>query len=147
MGNDVIGKIFERGSFANVNHGFEDRGFFRGSINPRRRRRRQANVRSRFLHYIRDEVIAAQHPSRWIQEHQVGCAIRESERREHLQRQREARLGKNRARSPLRANRRRRNPSRPTRSRTLLHDSKSREWRIHSMSVSTPEPVLRLVKT
>src|SRR5579863_7700548 len=34
--DDVIEKIFERGSFADVNYSFEDSGFFRGSINSRR---------------------------------------------------------------------------------------------------------------
>ena len=99
MWNDVVGKIFERGSFAHVNHGFEDGGFFRGSINARRRRRGQANVRSGFLHNFRDQVIAAQHSSRRIQQHQVGGAVRECKRRQRLQRQREARLGEDRART------------------------------------------------
>ena len=99
MWNDVIGKIFERGAFAQMNHGFEDRRFFRGSINSRRRRRGQANVRVGFLHNVRGEMIAAQHASCRVQEHQVGGAVRQGKRGQRLQRQGEARLGENCARA------------------------------------------------
>ena len=97
MGNHVVGKVFERRSFIQTNNDFEDRRFFRGSIDSRGRRRGETNVRFRFLHNIRDQMIAAQHSSRRIQQHQVGRAVRESERRQRLQRQREARLGEDRA--------------------------------------------------
>ena len=88
----MVGKIFERGPFSHVNHSFEDRGLFRGSINSRRRRRGQANVRPRFQHNFRSEMIATQHSSRRIQEHQVGGAVGEGKRRQRLQWQRKARL-------------------------------------------------------
>ena len=41
-------------------------------------------MRSGFLHNFSDEMIAAQHSSRRIQEHQVGGAVREGKRRQRL---------------------------------------------------------------
>jgi hypothetical protein len=53
-------------------------------------------MRSSFLHNVRYEMIAAQHSSRRIQEHEVRSAIRERERRQGLQGQGKTRLGKDR---------------------------------------------------
>ncbi len=92
MWDHMVGKIFQRGSFVQANRGIEDRGFFRSSINARRRRSGQANMCLGFLHNFRHEAIAAEHSPRRIQKHQVGCAIRQRKRRQRLQRQREARL-------------------------------------------------------
>ena len=91
--DEVIWKIFESSSFAQSNHGFEDRGLFRGAIDSRRRRRSQANVSARFQRNFRDEMIASQNSSRRIKEHQVRSAISERKRSQRLKRQREARLG------------------------------------------------------
>ena|SRR5579862_3530116 len=99
MWNDVVGKIFERGSFAKTNRSFEDRGFLRGSINSRGRGRGEANVRSSFLHNFSDEMIAAEHSSCWVQEHQIRHAIRQGNRSKRLQRQGKTRLGEDRVRA------------------------------------------------
>ena len=97
MRDDVIGKIFERGTLFQVNRGFENRGFLFCAIYARGGRRRQANVRPRFLHDFRLQAVATQNSTSRVQKHQVRRAIGEGKRREHLERQGKARLCEDRA--------------------------------------------------
>ena len=92
MGDDVVGKIFQRGPIAKFYHGFEHRRLLRSSINTRRRRRRQADVRAGFLNDLRDKMIASQHSAGRIEKHQVGGSVVHLKRCERLQRQSESRL-------------------------------------------------------
>jgi len=59
-------------------------------------------MRIRLLRNFGDEVIAAQNPARGIQEHQIRSAVSKRERRQRLQREREARLGEDCPRSAAR---------------------------------------------
>src|SRR6267154_1005483 len=95
MRNHVVRKIFERRSFAKLDHGFQHRWFFGGPINSSCRGGRQTDMRVFFLSDFRMKVIAAKHSTRRIEEHQVRGSIFQRKRSERLQRQREARLAEN----------------------------------------------------
>ena len=92
MRDDVVWKIFECCAFAQLNYSFENRGPIESSINARGRRCRQANVRFRLLDNFSNQVVAAQHAARRIEQHQVRCSIVERQWSQHLQGQREPRF-------------------------------------------------------
>lgn len=96
MRNHVVRKIFKCGVFSYADHGFEDCRMLCGSINAGGRRGRQADVRIFFQNDVRQKVIASQHSSRRVQQHQIGPAIRKSKRGQRLQREGEARLREDR---------------------------------------------------